>query len=174
MNAGDTRNHKCVYISFLLTGKIFMVAGHMKSAHIVALNKLLKYGWSREITSSLIAKIYSHCPHLVHISIDLWCRASDDGGIPLPTQTAHRLHQEGQQWRLSGQSSCSLGSGSGDWTSTETGNPWQHIHISSQWRLYSLSLPGDAQIATMARFLYVYLYMFCKRFWTWNTIQICR
>lgn len=150
-------------ISFMLTGKVFMLPGHMKAGHIMALNKILKYEWGSGSSSSLIAIIYSHCPHLVHISIDLRCCASDDGGVPLPTQTAHWLHQEGQQWRLPGQSSCSLGSGSGDWTSTETGNPC-HIHTSfSQRRLYSFSLwrcPNSHNVYICIYIFYSILYIY--------------
>lgn len=84
------------------------------------------------LSDNTIPNIFSHCPPLVHISVDVRRRAGDDGGLPLLAQTAHRLHQEGQQWWLPGQSRCSLGSGRGNRASTETGNTL-HIHTSFCW-----------------------------------------
>lgn len=95
-------------------------------------------GWVRVIIMGVsvrfptdpILNLFSYFLALVHISVDLRRRAGDDGGLPLPAQTAHRLHQEGQQRRLPGQSRRSLGSGSGDRASAETGDA-SHIHTSS-------------------------------------------
>lgn len=74
---------------------------------------------------------FSYRSVLVHLSVDVRRRAGDDGGLPLPAKAAHRLHQEGQQWRLPGQPRRSLGSGSGDRAGAETGNTSheQHTHI---------------------------------------------
>lgn len=78
-------------------------------------------------SNNMIPNIFSHFSHPVHISVDLRCCSGDDRGLSLPAQTAHWLHQEGQQRRLPGQSSCSLGSGSGDRASTQTGDAL-HVH----------------------------------------------
>lgn len=74
---------------------------------------------------------FSYRSVLVHLSVDVRRRAGDDGGLPLPAKAAHRLHQEGQQWRLPGQPRRSLGSGSGDRAGAETGNTSheQHAHL---------------------------------------------